>query len=192
MDILLSVEALAVVLGLIYVVLAIRQSPWCWPASALGATIYMVLFFEGRLFMESLLQLFYIFMAGYGLWVWRFGGRASTPLRITRRPLVWHAKVLVFIALATAIASLLLSRFTEADAVVVDSLTTIASLVTTWMVARKIAENWLYWVVIDAIYVYLFAFKGFYLTALLYTLFLGMAAYGFYSWKKESIQIKGV
>ncbi len=191
MEMLLSFEAIAVVLGLIYVVLAIRQSPWCWPASALGASIYMVLFFEGRLLMESLLQLFYIFMAGYGLWIWRFGGRGSTPLRISQRSLSWHAKMIAFIVVLTAIISLVLSRFTAADAVVIDSLTTIASLVTTWMVAKKIAENWLYWVVIDAIYVYLFAAKGFYLTALLYTLFLGIAAYGYFSWQQQSTQIEG-
>src|SRR5690554_2200430 len=188
---LLSVEALAVILGLLYVVLAIRQSPWCWPASALGATIYMVLFYEGRLLMESLLQLFYIFMAAYGLWVWRFGGRKNTPLTITRRPLLWHVKIITLIVLLTAAVSFLLDSYTEADAVVIDSLTTIASLVTTWMVARKIAENWLYWVVIDAIYVYLFLLKGFYLTAMLYTLFLIIAAYGYISWKKQSTQIEG-
>ncbi len=191
MDIFLSIETVAVILGVLYVVLAIRQNPWCWPASALGAAIYMVLFFEGRLLMESLLQLFYIFMAGYGLWVWRYGGQSATPLNITRRSLRWHGKILAFILLATVATSFLLQRYTNADAVELDSLTTIASLVTTWMVTRKIAENWLYWVVINAIYVYLFVSKGFYLTALLYTLFLGMAIYGYISWKKQSTQIQG-
>lgn len=194
-----NLETVAVVLALLYVVLAIRENPWCWPASALGATIYMVLFFEGQLLMESLLQFFYVLLALYGLWAWRFNAQgsqgaaqgAATPLSISTRPLRWHTKMIALILLITAAVSVLLSRFTAADAVVIDSLTTVASLFTTWMVAKKIVENWLYWLVIDAIYVYLFAVKGFFLTALLYTLFLGMAAYGYRAWKKQSTLIEG-
>lgn len=187
MQALFTLETVAVLLALAYVVLAIRQNPWCWLASALAAGIYMVLFFEGRLFMESLLQLFYVGMAGYGLWAWRYGSSAASGLPVTQRRLAWHGITISFILLITAVIAFLLHRFTAAEAVFIDTLTTVASLVTTWMVARKIAENWLYWVVIDAIYVYLFATKGYFLTAILYTLFLGMAAYGYFSWRKQSI-----
>lgn len=188
MDIFLVVESCAVVLALAYVVLAIRQNPWCWPAAALGGILYMLLFFQGRLFMESLLQLFYVVMAAYGLWAWRLGRHSESPLPISSRPWWWHVRMLLLMIGLTAVSSLLLLRFTQADIVVIDSLTTVASLLTTWMVARKIAENWLYWVVIDAIYVYLFAVKGFYLTAILYTVFLAMAAYGFIAWRRQSTE----
>lgn len=187
MQALFTLETVAVLLALVYVVLAIRQNPWCWLASAFGAAIYMVLFFEGRLFMESFLQLFYVVMAGYGLWAWSQGGNEKLSLPVTQRTLVWHATALLFILVVTSGIALILYRFTTADAAFLDTLTTVASLVTTWMVARKIAENWLYWVVIDAIYVYLFATKGYYLTAILYSLFLGMAAYGYITWRKQSI-----
>src|SRR5690554_5571235 len=99
---LFNLETVAVLLALAYVVLAIRQNPWCWLASALGAGIYMVLFFEGRLYMESLLQLYYIGVAGYGLWAWHKGGEAETKLPVTQRPLHWHAAVFIFIMVVTA------------------------------------------------------------------------------------------
>lgn len=185
-SVVLTAETLAVILALVYVVLAIRQSVWCWPAAALSAAIYIMLFLEGRLYMESLLQTFYVVMAGYGFWQWRFAKPEGHQLQVTSRSWHWHITVMGVVLVLTALVSLLMLRFTNAEAVMLDSFTTIASLVTTWMVARKIIENWLYWIAIDALYVYLFASKGFTLTAILYALYLFMAAYGYYSWRRQS------
>ena len=182
---LLNAEAAAVVLALAYVFLAIRQSFWCWPAAALSAAIYTMLFLEGRLYMESLLQLFYVAMAGYGLWQWKFAGTHGASLAVSTRPWRWHIVAVALVVVVSLAVSWLMLRYTNAEEVWLDTLTTVASLLTTWMVARKIVENWLYWVVIDAFYVYLFATKGFTLTAILYALYLAMAAYGFYTWRKS-------
>ncbi|CUS48143.1 MAG: putative thiamine transporter PnuT [Idiomarinaceae bacterium HL-53] len=187
---LLSFETLAVVLALTYVWLAIRQSIWCWPAAALSASIYAVLFLEGRLLMEAGLQVFYVFMAGYGMWQWRFAGTNAQTLTISSKPLGWHAGFIFGILLVSAMAAWLLATFTQAEAVVLDSLTTIASLAVTWMVAKKLVENWWYWVVIDAVYVYLFASKGYWLTSCLYALFLIMAIYGYKTWRLEMTRMQ--
>ncbi|MCC5854215.1 MAG: nicotinamide mononucleotide transporter [Idiomarina sp.] len=181
-----SAELIAVILALAYVILAIRQSLWCWPAAAISASIYVMLFLEGRLFMESFLQLVYVLMAGYGFWQWKFGNRSGTSeLKISTRSLRWHLLAFLFILVATLIVTFVLTRYTSQDAALLDSFTTIASLVTTYMVAKKVLENWLYWIVIDAFYVYLFAIKGFYLTAGLFLLYLGMAGYGYLKWRSD-------
>lgn len=180
-------EIAAVILALAYVVLAIRQHPACWLASATAALLYIFIFFVQRLYLESLLQAFYVGMACYGLWLWRFGAASKGPIKITQRALSWHVVTAIsLLALSYAVSSVL-TLFVDTDFAYLDSFTTLASLFTTWMVAKKIAENWLYWVVIDAIYVYLFLLAGLYLTAGLYVVFLGIALYGYKHWHQQIV-----
>lgn len=178
-------EFIAVVLAIAYVVLAIRQSIWCWPAAVGSAGIYAVLFLDGRLYMESLLQLVYVLMAFYGFWKWRFGGAGDQQLPIQRRSLNWHIKVLVVATLIVIVSALTLLKYTDADAVWLDTATTVFSLFTTYMVARKVLENWLYWIVINTAYVFLFWSKGYHPTSILFMLYVVMAALGYLQWRKD-------
>ncbi|RTE85751.1 MULTISPECIES: nicotinamide riboside transporter PnuC [Gammaproteobacteria] len=182
---LLSYEALAVVLALTYVILAIKQSLWCWPVAAFSASIYVILFMESRLYMEALLQGCYVLMAGYGLWQWKFGERGEDSLVISTKGWKWHIGFIAGIAVASVLVAYYMQTYTRADSVMLDTFTTVASLAVQWMVAKKILENWLYWIVIDAFYVYLFATEGFWLTALLYSAFLVMAGYGYKQWQAQ-------
>ena len=70
-------EVLAVVLAVVYLVLAIRQNIWCWAAAAISTLLYLYIMFEARLYMESVLQLFYLAMAAYGWHQWRRGGEGA-------------------------------------------------------------------------------------------------------------------
>ncbi|MGX5914685.1 nicotinamide riboside transporter PnuC [Aliidiomarina sp. Khilg15.8] len=181
-------ELTAVALAIAYVVLAIRQSLWCWPAAILSAGIYTWLFADGRLYMESLLQVFYIIMAIYGLWQWRQGKRnGNGPLPVSERPLRWHLPWIAGLLAASLLLGFVLSVYTTAEQAYLDTLTTVFSLFATYLVARKVLENWLYWIVIDAAYVVLFWSKGFHATALLFALYTIMAAIGFWRWRKDRI-----
>jgi nicotinamide mononucleotide transporter len=181
-------ELAAVALAVAYVVLAIRQSLWCWPAAILSAGIYTWLFADGRLYMESLLQLFYVIMAFYGLWQWRQGKRhGHGPLPVSERPLRWHISWIVGLLMVSLVVAFLLSTFTSADQVYLDTLTTVFSFFATFLVARKVLENWLYWIVIDAAYVVLFWSKGFVATALLFALYTLMAVIGYWRWRKDRV-----
>jgi len=90
-------EALAVVLALAYLLLAVRESAWCWAAAFVSTLIYLFLFWQGRLYMQSALQGYYLVMAVYGWWSWRGGAEGDAALPITRRPwrrhLGWAAAV---------------------------------------------------------------------------------------------------
>lgn len=182
---LLSYESLAVLLALTYVVLAIKQSLWCWPVAALSAAIYVVLFLEGRLYMEAILQGCYVLMAGYGLWQWKFGELGEDTQVIKTKSLRWHLTFVVGILAVSLLVAYYMQTYTRADSVLLDTFTTVASLAVQWMVAKKILENWLYWIVIDTFYVYLFATEEYWLTALLYAVFLVMATYGYKKWRTE-------
>ena len=198
-----NAELLAVALAIAYVILAIRQSLWCWPAAAISASIYTVMFFSGRLYMESVLQIFYVLMAGYGYWSWRYraavrvserradkqggGEETETPVvsDILQLQWQWHAKWILILSATSMLTAGVLKNFTDADMAYIDTFTTVFSFFATFLVARKVLENWLYWIVIDVVYIGLFWAKGFHATALLFAIYTIMAAIGYWRWRQS-------
>lgn len=177
-------ELLAVALAIAYVLLAIRQSLWCWPAAIGSASIYAVLFTSGQLYMESALQVFYVVMAIYGWLSWR-RGKAGQALLISTRSWRWHLLWWVGLLALVVVLATIMERYTNADMARLDTLTTVFSLFATFLVARKVLENWLYWVVIDALYVMLFWSKGFYPTAILFAAYTVIALFGYLRWRRD-------
>jgi nicotinamide mononucleotide transporter len=182
-------EGLAVALAIAYLALAIRESPWCWPAGIASSAIYGALFFDARLYMEAVLQLFYIAIAVYGWRRWVGGATFGTgeAARATTAIVTWsarqHAAALATIAALAAANGLLLAAFTPAALPYLDALVAWSSVVTTWMVARKVLENWLYWFAIDALCVWIYARRGLWLTAGLFVAYLAMIVVGFRAWR---------
>jgi len=178
-------EIVAVLLAIGYLLLAIRQNIWCWPCAAFSTAIYIYLFCEARLYMESALNLFYLGMAFYGWYRWAMTGGMRRELPVSTLAPALHAAALAGIALLASATGYLLANFSEAAYPYVDSLTTWAAIWTTFLVARKALENWWYWLVIDALSVYLYWERGLQLTALLFVLYLLMIPFGLYSWTKS-------
>jgi len=176
-----AAEAAGVALAVAYLVLAIRQNVLCWLAAFVSSLIYLAVFFGARLYMESALQIFYAAMAVYGYWQWTRGGSDAAGLRITLWPLRRHAVTVTGIVVASAVFGTVLSR-TDAAFPYVDSFTTVAAVVTTYMVARKVLENWAYWLVIDSVSVYVYLARGLELTALLFVLYLVLIVVGWRRW----------
>ena len=177
-------ETAAVILAIAYLVLAVRQNILCWLAALLSSFLYMGIFFAARLYMESVLQIFYAGMAVYGWYEWRYGGSEHTGVRIN----VWRVRQHAIVLSAIAALSLLLGwgmSHTGAAFPYADSFTTVAAVVTTFMVARKVLENWVYWFVIDSISVYLYLARELYLTSLLFLLYLVLIVVGFRTWWRE-------
>ena len=177
-------EAIAVLLSITYLVLAIRQNIFCWVAAIAGTSIYVVLMFRVALYMESALQFFYIAMAVYGWYSWRHGRGTSRDLQVSSWPLVFNVLPILLIVLASLISGILLQHYTNAAMPYVDSFTTWGAIVSTWMVARKIIQNWHYWFVVDSVSVYLYASRGLWLTALLFALYLVLIVIGLRAWRK--------
>jgi nicotinamide mononucleotide transporter len=181
-------EVAAVVLAVIYLLLAIRQNIWCWAAAAVSTLLYLYIMYAARLYMESALQVFYLGMAGYGWYEWRYGGKGHTELKVSTWPWRNHLVAGLVVLLLVVVSGELLSRYSSAALPFADSFTTWAAVVATYMVARKILENWLYWFVIDSVSVYLYLSRELYFTAALFVAYLVMIVYGYRSWRRSMLE----
>jgi nicotinamide mononucleotide transporter len=173
-------EALAVLSSLVYVVLAVPRSRWCWLAGGVGSLIYIWLFARARLPMQSLLQVWYVGVAVFGFMRWSHEGTTRISL------LPWRGHVggiAASLLLAVAIARFLAAE-TQAAWPHLDASTMVLSLFATWLTARGKLENWLYWIIIDAVQAWLYAAQGLVFTAFLFLVYLVIASVGFIEWLK--------
>lgn len=184
-------EVIAVVLGIAYLVLAMRENSLCWYAAFGSTAIFSWLFFDVSLLMESVLNVYYLAMAVYGWYVWNKKPQNSamqneiTPkLPITTWSGKQHSLAIGGVFVMTFISGFLLSENTTAVMPYLDSFTTWGAVLTTYMVAKKVLENWIYWFVIDAFAIYLYIDRELYLTALLMAVYVIMVIFGYAAWLK--------
>jgi nicotinamide mononucleotide transporter len=184
----MSVEWIAVLFALGYVLLAVRQHAWCWLLAAASSALYIWVFARGALYMQAVLQVFYIVMAVYGWYAWRRrSGPADEPvLAVHRWTTGQHLGALAIVIVATLGNGYWLAENSDAVAPYVDSLVTWGSVVATWMMARKVLENWLYWVLFDALAALLYWQQGLQATALLFVLYVGIAVHGYLTWRRSA------
>ena len=185
LSLVLNWEMVAVLLAVSYPLLAVREKILCWYAAFVSSIIYVALFWQASLPMQALLSVYYVGMAVYGWWNWKFGGAGEDELTIRSWPLQQHLTVAVGIVALTAVSGYWLAANTESAWPYVDSFLTWASIVTTWMVAHKILENWLYWVVINSASAVLYLDRELYLTALLFAAYVVIVIFGYLSWRKR-------
>lgn len=177
----LSLEGLAVILAIAYLLLAARESLWCWYCAFGSSVLYILIFWDVRLLMESALSVYYTVMAVVGWWQWRSGAQEQRR-PIIRLPWRQHLLWLAAMLLLSLLSGTLLHYFTDAAWPFVDSFTTWGAAITTLLVVRKVLENWLYWLLIDGISLYLYIDRGLYLTALLFAAYLVIVLFGFVRW----------
>ncbi|NVK38565.1 MAG: nicotinamide mononucleotide transporter [Gammaproteobacteria bacterium] len=184
-------EVIAVVLGIAYLVLAMRENSLCWYAAFGSTAIFSWLFFDVSLVMESALNVYYLAMAVYGWYVWNKQPQNSamqnelTPkLPISTWSGKQHTLAIGGVLALTFLSGYLLSENTTAVMPYLDSFTTWGAVLTTYMVAKKVLENWIYWFVIDAIAIYLYIDRELYLTALLMGVYVIMVIFGYAAWLK--------
>lgn len=178
------VEILAVVLAVAYLLLAIRQSIACWLAAFVSSCLYVWVLFGARLYMESVLNVFYAAMAVYGFWQWRVR-KNGTALAVSRWPPARNFRALSGVVALSAVSYFFLRRYTPAAWPFVDSMVAWASVFATFLVARKVYENWHWWLLIDAASVYLYFTRRLYLTMLLFALYLVLIGLGMREWRRS-------
>ena len=177
-------EAAAVGFAIAYLLLAIRQNIWCWAAALLSTGLYVVVMYRAALYMEAVLQFFYIGMAVYGWYNWTAGRANADSLPVTTWPVSRHVLAIAVVLGLSWVSGVLLTRFSAAALPYLDSFTTWGAIVTTWMVAWKVLENWFYWFVIDGVSVILYINRELYLTAALFVLYLVLIVIGYSTWRK--------
>jgi nicotinamide mononucleotide transporter len=177
-------ELLAALLGVGYIIFAARESQLCWPLAFISTLIYTVLFWEGQLPMQALLNFYYMGMAIYGFWLWRRHDRVSDDLAITSWSISNQALFLAMGTLLSFATAYYLEATQSSQRPYLDAGITIFSVMNTVLMARKVLQNWIYWVVIDAAAVVLYFETGYYATVALFSLYTVLATLGFINWLK--------
>ena len=182
-----SWEMLAVFLSVSYILLAIKQNLWSWVAAFFSTLIYSILFFDASLLMDSALNIFYLVMAVYGWYSWKYGNikAQNEQLQITTYGITNNFKIIGILILISIVLGYIMANYTSADFAYLDTFTTVFAVFATYMLAKKVLENWIYWVVIDTVSIYIYIQKGFYLTAVLFAIYTVLACVAYIQWKKE-------
>lgn len=175
-------ELAAVLLAIAYLVFAIRQNIWCWLCAGISTAIYVVLFAKARLYMESALNVFYFAMAIYGWSVWVSGQSGERPMPVSVWPGSVHARAITVVIILSLVSGYLLNRYTDAEFPYIDSLTTWSAIWATFLIARKVLENWWYWLVIDLASIMIYWSRDLQLTSLLFVAYVIMIPFGLLSW----------
>lgn len=178
-------EAVAVLAAIAYLGLAIRQNIWCWLFAGISTAIYVGLFIDAKLYMESALNAFYLVMAGYGWSVWRSGHGDEQLRPVVIWPMRVHVSAIAGIVALSVINGYLLSTHSDAVFPYVDSLITWFAIWGTFLLAHKVLENWWYWLVIDIASAFIYWLRDLQLTSLLFVVYVIMIPFGLIRWTKS-------
>jgi len=174
--------------GILYVILAAKENIWCWASAGISASLQILIFYNNGYPAQSALQIFYLIMAVYGYIMWNKQDQEEIK--------EWSAKTHLYLMLIGSIMifviGFILTEFFESSYPLLDSLTTVFSVLACYMVAMKVLESWLYWIIIDILIVYLCyvqienynAIEEYFLI-LLYLTYSVIAIYGYFSWIRK-------
>jgi nicotinamide mononucleotide transporter len=178
-------EIVGVAFGLGAVYLQTRENIWNWPAAIVNVAIFTVIFWQSKLYADSVLQLYYLGTSVYGWWAWLHGGKDRTELRVQRAtPRLWAILITIIVVAGLGLGTFL-DQTTDSPVPYLDSLLTAMSLVAQWMITRKILENWIVWIVANLVYVPLLISRDLPYTAMQYFVFLFLAILGYRSWRRS-------
>jgi len=175
-------EVVAVVCAVLYLLLVVQENIWCWFFAFVSTALFIYLFHSVSLFSESLLNVYYLIMAVYGWQQWTNKG-SKKEVRIH----FWKLKVHLIIAIATLLLTPVIGYYMAslgASFPYLDAFIVILSVIATIMVTKKVFENWYYWLLIDALSIYLFWQKQLYFVAALYVAYIVLIFVGIKVWKK--------
>ncbi|WP_339726120.1 nicotinamide riboside transporter PnuC [uncultured Paraglaciecola sp.] len=181
-------EGIAVVLALAYVWLAARQNIWCWPCALVSTGIYIWLFWHVSLPFHTALNFYYLIMAVYGVLKWR--DKQADTIAVQSWPLYQHIICIVGLTISAFLLSHFANTVLDARYIYLDAFITVFSVFTTMLVAHKVRENWLYWIVINLFAAYLYFAKDLALTGILFICYTGFAVYGFNNWRIKPVNMQ--
>ena len=177
-------ESTAVIFAILYLILAVKQNILCWTAGIISSILYFFIMQTAGLYMEACLQVFYVAMGIYGWSQWRVSDAKHSSFVVNTWSKYEHVSAISIILALSLLSGCLLERFTDAALPFLDALVTWGAVVATYMVAKKLLENWIYWFVIDATSIFLFIERGLWLSAILFATYLVIIFFGYQSWNK--------
>lgn len=188
-----GLEILGTLASIVYLYYSIREKIWCWPWGIVASVVSITIFFTVRLYADMGLQFYYLFISIYGWYYWLHGKskQSGSHVVITRTlSFQWFLLLLAGIGTYILILGVLLYvpdwlQIEKSSMPYLDALTTAASIIATWMLARKLIEHWLLWIVIDALSMGMYLYKGLYFYAFLFVVYTVGALIGYVEWRKK-------
>jgi nicotinamide mononucleotide transporter len=177
-------EIIGVVFGLVCVWLTMKQSIWSWPLGIINVSAFIVMFYQQKLYPDAVLHAIYLGLSVYGWFKW---GQVKNDLPVTSISIEELVQWALWIPIASMITGRLFAQNSSSSAPYIDSTILVMSLTAQYLLARKILENWLLWIVSDVIAISLYSYKGLYTTAGLYFVYLLICINGYYSWKQKRV-----
>lgn len=179
-------ELVAFVLAIWMVVCNMRVQVLAWPLALTSSLLYFLLFWSGKLYGEASLQLLFAALALWGWWQW-LRGRTAEGDTLHVRTLGPKGRVTALLVTLAAwpLLGLFLQHRTDSPLPYWDALPTVASITGQWLLGRKYQENWPVWVIVNLVSIGLFALKGYWLTVVLYAVFVPMSVAGWRAWQRQ-------
>jgi nicotinamide mononucleotide transporter len=188
-----SIEVLGAVLGLIYIFLSIRQNIFTWPVGLFTSALYIYVFFQAKFYADMALQMYYVGVSIYGWYYWIKGSpEKGHDLPVVHTPRKFWIPLMIISVILFLFIAWILKKYTDSPIPFWDAFTTAFSLTATWMLARKYLETWLIWIIVDLVSTFLYAIKDLWATVILFSVYTGMAAVGYFQWKKERVGISPI
>jgi len=182
------IEIIGAILSLIYLYLSIKQKVSLWFYGIISSLFYIVVFFQTKFYADMSLQFYYVVVSIYGWINWKQGKpETGEDLPTTQMSKRLFVNLVLATTLIYLIYYLVLAKFTDSTIPKADSLVGALSVVGTWMLARKLIENWFVWILADGLCVGLYLYKGLYPTAILFVVYTLMAVVGYLQWKKDFV-----
>jgi nicotinamide mononucleotide transporter len=178
-----QIEITAVIFGLFAVWFTVRQNIWCWPMGLVQVSLYVIVFYQVKLYSDLILHVIYVGVQLFGWYHWLHGGRDHGKLTVSYlKPLQIGAWILV-VAAGTALWGKLMGTLTDAAVPYGDAFTTTASLVAMWLQVQKNVESWAFWIAVDVVAIAIYSYKELYPTTGLYVVFMVLSIMGWRQWR---------
>ena len=179
-------EILGVLLTFCYLFFSVRGKIWLWVFGLLSAVLYLIVFYQNRFYAVGTLQIYYIVISIYGFWQWAKKDTDKTDELKTKN--ISSKQLLATSTLVVAFWGVLwivLSKYTDSPVPAGDAFTTSMAIVGTWLLVKKVLENWIFFIISDLISIALFIYQGLYPTTLLFVVYTIMGIIGYFNWKRD-------
>ena len=190
------------ILGLLYIFLEVRESLWMWLVATIMQALGLVLYYQSGLYADCGMEIYYLIMTLYGFFSWKYGKqfwkrRNDSEIRVeddSQKRSIAHfplksALIMTALALACwAVIYYILITFTDSTVPLADSFTTAFSIVGIWALAHKYLEQWFIWIAVDIVTSALYYYKGIPFKASLYAIYVIIAIFGYFNWKRKMLE----
>jgi len=186
------IEVFGVISGLLFLYFEIKENYLMWPLGLISSALYLVIFYKTKFYADMSLQIYYVAISLYGWYYWTKGGKTDKKedVPIKQLKLKEGLMYLIISGVLFYFYSTILVKYTDSPIPYWDSFTTALSIVATFMLTRKIKEQWLVWIVVDAVSMSLYIQKRLYPTAILFAVYTALAIYGYVQWQKSYKNLK--